>query len=181
MNGINTSMINVTKRDGSLQEFNLDKVHKVLEWATAGITSVSQSEIELRSNIQLYDKIEAYDIHELLIKSSSELISDHTPNYQFVAARLISYKLRKEVYGQYDPLPLIDIITKNVDLGVYDPAILSYYTNEELEELNSYIKHTRDDTFTYAGMEQFRGKYLVQNRRTKQCYETPQILYMINS
>ena len=179
MNGINTSMINVTKRDGSLQEFNLDKVHKVLEWATAGITSVSQSEIELRSNIQLYDKIEAYDIHELLIKSSSELISDHTPNYQFVAARLISYKLRKEVYGQYDPLPLIDIITKNVDLGVYDPAILSYYTNEELEELNSYIKHTRDDTFTYAGMEQFRGKYLVQNRRTKQCYETPQILYMM--
>ena len=179
MNGINTSMINVTKRDGSLQEFNLDKVHKVLEWATAGITSVSQSEIELRSNIQLYDKIEAYDIHELLIKSSSELISDHTPNYQFVAARLISYKLRKEVYGQYDPLPLIDIITKNVDLGVYDPAILSYYTNEELEELNSYIKHTRDDTFTYAGMEQFRGKYLVQDRRTKQCFETPQILYMM--
>ena len=179
MNGINTSMINVTKRDGSLQEFNLDKVHKVLEWATAGITSVSQSEIELRSNIQLYDKIEAYDIHELLIKSSSELISDHTPNYQFVAARLISYKLRKEVYGQYDPLPLIDIITKNIDLGVYDPAILSYYTNEELEELNSYIKHTRDDTFTYAGMEQFRGKYLVQDRRTKQCFETPQILYMM--
>ena len=172
-------MIHVTKRDGTVQTFDLDKIHKVLEWATKDITNVSQSEIELRSNIQLYDKIPAYDIHELLIKSASELISDHTPNYQFVAARLISYKLRKEVYGQYDPLPLIDIITKNVDLGVYDPAILSYYTNEELEELNSYIKHTRDDTFTYAGMEQFRGKYLVQNRRTKQCYETPQILYMM--
>ena len=172
-------MIHVTKRDGTVQTFDLDKIHKVLEWATKDVTNVSQSEIELRSNIQLYDKIPAYDIHELLIKSASELISDHTPNYQFVAARLISYKLRKEVYGQYDPLPLIDIITKNVDLGVYDPAILSYYTNEELEELNSYIKHTRDDTFTYAGMEQFRGKYLVQNRRTKQCYETPQILYMM--
>ena len=172
-------MIHVTKRDGTVQTFDLDKIHKVLEWATKDITNVSQSEIELRSNIQLYDKIPAYDIHELLIKSASELISDHTPNYQFVAARLISYKLRKEVYGQYDPLPLIDIITKNIDLGVYDPAILSYYTNEELEELNSYIKHTRDDTFTYAGMEQFRGKYLVQNRRTKQCYETPQILYMM--
>ena len=179
MNGINTSMIHVTKRDGTVQTFDLDKIHKVLEWATKDVTNVSQSEIELRSNIQLYDKIPAYDIHELLIKSASELISDHTPNYQFVAARLISYKLRKEVYGQYDPLPLIDIITKNIDLGVYDPAILSYYTNEELEELNSYIKHTRDDTFTYAGMEQFRGKYLVQNRRTKQCYETPQILYMM--
>ena len=172
-------MINVTKRDGSLQEFNLDKVHKVLEWATAGITSVSQSEIELRSNIQLYDKIEAYDIHELLIKSSSELISEYTPNYQFVAARLISYKLRKEVYGQYEPCSLLDLIKKNIELGVYDKKILQYYTEEEILELDSYIKHTRDDTFTYAGMEQFRGKYLVQDRRTKQCFETPQILYMM--
>ena len=172
-------MIHVTKRDGTVQTFDLDKIHKVLEWATQDITNVSQSEIELRSNIQLYDKIPAYDIHELLIKSASELISEHTPNYQFVAARLISYKLRKEVYGQYDPLPLIDVVKKNIDLGVYDPAILSYYTDEELNELNSYIKHARDNTFTYAGMEQFRGKYLVQDRRTKQCYETPQILYMM--
>ena len=179
MNGINTSMIHVTKRDGTVQNFDLDKIHKVLEWATQDITNVSQSEIELRSNIQLYDKIPAYDIHELLIKSASELISDHTPNYQFVAARLISYKLRKEVYGQFDPLPLLDVVKKNIDLGVYDPAILSYYTDEELKELDSYIKHARDDTFTYAGMEQFRGKYLVQDRRTRQCYETPQILYMM--
>ena len=179
MNGINTSMINVTKRDGSLQEFNLDKVHQVLEWATAGITSVSQSEIELKSNIQLYDKIPAYDIHELLIKSASELISEYTPNYQFVAARLISYKLRKEVYGQYDPWTLTELIEKNIERGVYDKKILEYYTKEELEELNGYIKHERDDNFTYAGMEQFRGKYLVQDRRSKLCYETPQMLYMM--
>ena len=179
MNGINTSMINVTKRDGSLQEFNLDKVHQVLEWATAGITSVSQSEIELKSNIQLYDKIPAYDIHELLIKSASELISDYTPNYQFVAARLISYKLRKEVYGQYDPWPLTKLIEMNIERGVYDKKILEYYTTKELEELNSYIKHDRDDNFTYAGMEQFRGKYLVQDRRSKLCFETPQMLYMM--
>jgi ribonucleoside-diphosphate reductase alpha chain len=179
MNGINTSMIHVTKRDGTVQTFDLDKIHKVLEWATKDISNVSQSEIEIRSNIQLYDKIPAYDIHELLIKSASELISEHTPNYQFVAARLISYKLRKEVYGQYEPWTLTDVITKNIELGVYDPAILTHYTNEELEELNSYIKHNRDDTFTYAGMEQFRGKYLVQDRRTKECFETPQILYMM--
>ena len=172
-------MIHVTKRDGTVQTFDLDKIHKVLEWATKDVTNVSQSEIEIRSNIQLYDKIPAYDIHELLIKSASELISEHTPNYQFVAARLISYKLRKEVYGQYEPWSLIDVITKNIELGVYDPAILTHYTNEELKELNSYIKHNRDDTFTYAGMEQFRGKYLVQDRRTKQCFETPQILYMM--
>ncbi len=174
-------MIHVTKRDGTVQTFDLEKIHKVLEWATKDISNVSQSEIELRSNIQLYDKIPAYDIHELLIKSASELISDHTPNYQFVAARLISYKLRKEVYGQFDPLPLLDVVKNNIDLGVYDSAILSYYTDEELQELDSYIKHGRDDTFTYAGMEQFRGKYLVQDRRTKQCYETPQILYMMVS
>ena len=115
MNGINTSMIHVTKRDGSAQDFNLDKIHKVLEWATEGISNVSQSEIEIKSNIQLYDKIPAYDIHELLIKSASELISEYTPNYQFVAARLISYKLRKEVYGQYEPWSLLDIIKKNVE------------------------------------------------------------------
>ena len=93
MNGINVMKINVTKRDGSLQEFDLEKVHKVLEWACADITGVSISEIELKANIQLYDKIPAYDIHELLIKSSSELITDNTPNYQFVAARLVNYCL----------------------------------------------------------------------------------------
>ena len=179
MNGINTSMIHVTKRDGSVQTFDLDKIHKVLEWATEGITNVSQSEIEIRSNIQLYDKIPAYDIHELLIKSAAELISDYTPNYQFVAARLISYKLRKEVYGQYEPWNLIDVIKANIEKGVYDKSILDYYSEKELQDLNSYIKHDRDDNFTYAGMEQFRGKYLVQDRRTNQCFETPQILYMM--
>ena len=179
ISGTNHMQINVTKRDGSLQQFDLEKVHKVLEWATEGITGVSQSEIEIRANLQLYDKIPAYDIHELIIKSSSELISEHTPNYQFVAARLISYKLRKEVYGQYEPWPLIDLVKKNIELGVYDSSILEKYSEEELDQLNSYIKHDRDDTFTYAGMEQFRGKYLVQDRRTKQCYETPQMLYMM--
>jgi ribonucleoside-diphosphate reductase alpha chain len=173
--------IKVTKRNGDSQEFDLDKVHKVLEWATAGLTGVSMSEIELKSNIQLYDKIPAYDIHELLIKSASELISEHTPNYQFVAARLISYKLRKEVYGDYEPWTLKKLIAYNVSSGVYDSGILEKYTDEELGELGSYIKHERDDTFTYAGMEQFRGKYLVQDRKTKEHYETPQMLYMMVS
>src|SRR5210317_1752925 len=177
MNGTNT--INVTKRDGTIQPFDLDKVHKVLEWAVEDISGVSMSEIELKANIQLYDKIPAYDIHELLIKSTAELISDHTPNYQFVAARLISYKMRKEAYGDYEVPSLWVVINRNVQLGVYDKEILNIYTDEEIQELNDYIKHERDDTFTYAGMEQFRGKYLVQDRRTKQIYETPQILYMM--
>src|SRR5210317_1767923 len=177
MNGINE--INVTKRDGSSQQFDLEKVHRVLEWAVEDISGVSMSEIELKANIQLYDKISAYDIHELLIKSAAELISDQTPNYQFVAARLISYKLRKEVYGDYKPWHLEDVIQTNVNKGVYDKSILEKYNHDEINELNDYIKHDRDDTFTYAGMEQFRGKYLVQDRRTKQIYETPQILYMM--
>jgi len=177
----NNMSIRVTKRNGEIQNFDLDKVHKVLEWAVADITGVSMSEIELKANIQLFDKIPAYDIHELLIKSAAELISEHTPNYQFVASRLVSYKLRKEVYGDYEPWHLVKLIERNVDGGVYDPVILNKYTKEELDELNSYIKHDRDDTFTYAGMEQFRGKYLVQDRRTKDHYETPQMLYMMVS
>ena len=179
MNVTSTMSINVTKRDGSIQAFDLEKVHKVLEWAVEGISGVSMSEIELKANIQLYDKIEAYDIHELLIKSAAELISEHTPNYQFVAARLISYKLRKEAYGDYDVPPLTAIIERNVERGVYDAEILKLYTEDELVELNNYIKHERDDTFTYAGMEQFRGKYLVQDRKNKIPYETPQVLYMM--
>ena len=173
--------MHVTKRNGTSQDFDLEKIHKVLEWATSDISGVSVSEIEIKANIQLYDKIPAYDIHELLIKSAAELISDHTPNYQFVAARLISYKLRKEVYGQYTPKPLVDIIADNVSRGVYDAAILTSYTMDEIEELDTAIKHDRDNTFTFAGMEQFRGKYLVQDRRIKEHYETPQILYMMIS
>ena len=171
--------LQVTKRDGSVQPFDLEKIHKVLEWAIEGISGVSMSEIELKANIQLYDKIPAYDIHELLIKSAAELISEHTPNYQFVAARLISYKLRKEVYGDYKPWPLKQLIIENVSRGVYDGSIMENYNPDEIDELDAYIKHDRDDNFTFAGMEQFRGKYLVQDRRTKEHYETPQILYMM--
>ena len=175
MNNTNT----VTKRDGRIENFDLEKIHKVLDWATNGIAGVSISEIELRANIQLFNKIPAYDIHELLIKSAAELISELTPNYQYVAARLVNYKIRKEVYGQFEPWPLLNIVKENVGRGVYDSAILDNYTEQEIEQLGSYIKHDRDDEFTYVGMEQFRGKYLVQDRRTKTVFESPQVLYML--
>ena len=178
---MNVMKIDVTKRDGTKQEFDLEKVHKVLDWACKDITGVSISEIELKANIQLYNNIPAYDIHELLIKSAAELISEHTPNYQFVAARLINYKLRKEVYGDYEPWALGTLIKKNIQRKVYDAEILDNYTEEEINQLDKYLKHERDDTFTYAGMEQFRGKYLVQDRKNKIHYETPQILYMLVS
>ena len=171
--------INVTKRDGRTQPFDLEKVHKVLEWATDGIASVSISEIELKANIQLFDKIPAYDIHELFIKSAAEFISETTPNYQYVAARLVNYKIRKDVYGQFEPWALLDIVKENVKRGVYDTAILDNYTEDELAVLGSYIKHDRDNDFTYVGMEQFRGKYLVQDRRSKTVFESPQVLYML--
>ena len=170
---------NVTKRNGNSQVFDLEKVHKVLEWATEGITGVSVSEIELKANIQLYNKIPAYDIHELLIRSAAEHITESTPNYQYVAARLINYKIRKEVYGKYEPWSLYELAVANVNRGVYDAAILTTYSFDEFNELNSYIKHSRDNDFTYVGMEQFRGKYLVQNRHSKELYESPQMLYMM--
>jgi len=171
--------ITVVKRDGRKESFDLDKVHRVLEWATEEINGVSISEIELKANIQLYDGIKADDIHELLIKSAAELISEQTPNYQYVAARLINYKIRKEVYGRFDPMSLSEVIAMNIGRGVYDQDIINQYSSVELEQLNNYIKHDRDNNFTYVGMEQFRGKYLVQNRITKQLYESPQILYMM--
>ena len=172
-------ILNVKKRSGELEPISLDKIHRVLEWACEGLTGVSISEIELRANIQLYDGILANDIHELLIKSASELISEETPNYQYVAARLINYNLRKIVYGDYEPPILRHIVEKNVNLGLYDPALLEIYTDEEWEKAQSYIKHHRDDNFAFAGMEQFRGKYLLQDRSTGDYFETPQVLYML--
>jgi ribonucleoside-diphosphate reductase alpha chain len=171
--------INVRKRDGEQEPFDVNKIHKVLEWATEGINGVSISEIELKANIQINDGMKTDDIHELLIKSAAELISEHTVNYQYVAARLVNYKLRKQVYGQYEPWSLISITTQNVMRGVYDGQVLTEYTEFEFDALDRHIKHDRDNEFTYVGMEQFRGKYLVQDRITKVSYETPQILYML--
>jgi ribonucleoside-diphosphate reductase alpha chain len=173
--------LTVVKRDGGREPFDVNKIHKVLEWATNEINGVSVSEIELRANIQMYDGMATDNIHELLIKSSSELICEQTPNYQYVAARLVNYKIRKEVYGEYEPWHLSDLIENNISRGVYDSDITNKYSPDELDVLNSYIKHDRDNTFTFVGMEQFRGKYLVQDRSTKQVYETPQMLYMMIS
>ena len=172
---------NITKRNGQQEPFDVNKIHKVLEWATEGINGISISEIELKANIQINDGMPTSDIHELLIKSAAELISEHTPNYQSVAARLVNYKLRKQVYNQYEPWPLIKIVQENVDRGMYDAQVLTEYSESEFDQLDKYIKHDRDNDFTYVGMEQFRGKYLVQDRITKVPYETPQILYMLIS
>lgn len=171
--------INVTKRSGNVEPLSLNKIHRVLEWACEDITGVSISEIELRANIQLYDGIAADHIHDLLIKSSSELISENTPNYQWVAARLINYKLRKEVYQQYEPIHILEHVKNNIDRDLYEENLLTDYSEEEWDKVESYIRHNRDYEIAYAGMEQLRGKYLVQDRSTGEIYETPQMLYML--
>ena len=170
----------VTKRSGETEPFNINKIHRVLEWACQDLVGVSVSEIEMRANVQIYEKMDSVKIHDLLIKSSAELITETTPNYQFVAARLINYKLKKIVYGDKEPWPLIDIINHNIEAGVYDADILNKYSEAEIDYINSYIlNHSRDDEFTYAGMEQMRSKYLVQNRTDGTLYETPQVLYIM--
>ena len=171
--------IQVTKRNGNKEDLDLEKLHKVVFWATEGITGVSASELELRSQIQFYNNIKSNEIQEMLIKSAADLITEDLPNYQYVAGRLINFHLRKQVYDRFEPWTLLEVVQKNTERGLYDKDLISYYTDEEWSKLNSYIKHDRDMELTYVAMEQLRGKYLVQNRVTGEIYETPQIAYML--
>jgi len=169
----------VQKRDGQLEDLNIDKLHKVVMYAVEGITGVSASEVEINSHIQFFDKITSTDIQETLIKSAADLISEESPNYQYVGGRLINYHLRKEVYGTFTPPCLCDIIDKNIEIGFYDAEFTELYTKDEINQLQEYIDHSRDEYLTYAAMEQFRGKYLVQNRATGEIFETPQVAYIM--
>ena len=174
-----TKEITVLKRDGSREPLDLEKMHKVVFSACEGITGVSASEVEIRSHIQFYHGITTDEIQETLIKAAADLINEDTPNYQWVAGRLINYHLRKKVYGKFQPPHLREIAQRNVDLGYYDAAFFSKYSAEEIDQLQNYIKHDRDEGIAYVGMEQFRGKYLTQNRVTREIFETPQIAYMM--
>ena len=171
--------IQITKRDGTKEGLDLDKLHKVVFYACEGITGVSASEVELRSNVQFYDGIPSVDIQETLIKSAADLISEETPGYQFVGGRLINYHLRKMVYGQFEPWHIKKLVDRNVEIGFYDRELLDSYDEEEWSTINDFIKHDRDEELTYAAMEQFRGKYLVKNRVTNEIYETPQMAYAL--
>jgi ribonucleoside-diphosphate reductase alpha chain len=173
------SQIQVQKRDGGREVLDLEKLHRVVFWATEGITGVSASEVEIKSHIQFYNGIKTADIQETLIKSAADLISEETPNYQYVAGRLICYHLRKQVYGDFKPWHILDLVRQNAQAGFYDAELLEAYTEEEWDRINGFIKHERDEQLTYAAMEQFRGKYLVQNRVTKDIYETPQVAYAL--
>ncbi|EMW7175618.1 ribonucleoside-diphosphate reductase subunit alpha [Vibrio parahaemolyticus] len=173
--------LTVTKRDGRKESIDLDKIHRVITWAAEGLNNVSVSQVELRAHIQFYDGITTTDIHETIIKSAADLISEETPDYQYLAARLAVFHLRKKAYGQYEPPTLFDHVSRLVDMGKYDQHILEDYSKAELDELDSYIDHKRDLNFSYAAVKQLEGKYFVQNRVSGEIYESAQFLYILVS
>ena len=179
-----TSMteIRVKKRNGRGDEdLKLEKIHRMVEFACEGLAGVSESQIEMNANIQFYDGITTDDIQEILIRSANDLITLENPNYQFVAARLLCYALRKGVYGDhpdYRPF-IVDHVENCIEKGVYDETILDAYSREEWNTIDSYIDNDRDNLYTYAGLRQVVDKYLVQDRSTGEVFETPQQMYIM--
>ena len=170
----------VTKANGNKEDFSVEKIHKVVEWATEGINGVSFSDIEMNANLSIYDGISTREIHQILIKSANDLISTTEPNYQYVAARLLNMQLRKEVWGSGEhPILFGHLIERNIDNGHYDPKILEKWSAEDIAHLEGCINHKRDDEFTYAGLQQMIDKYLIKNRETGEIHETPQFAYML--
>lgn len=173
-------IIVVTKRDGTTEPLDFDKIHKMVSYGCAGVTGVSQSQIEIAAHLKFYPGIKTFEIQEALISAASQMITEETPNYQIVAARFVNYHLRKIVHGSIEMPALYDQIKRVTNLGFYDQDILlKWYTKEEVNQLDEYVKHDRDFDLVYAGIEQFRSKYLVRNRHTKQILETPQFTYML--
>ena len=172
----------VVKRNGSIEPLNLEKMHIMVEEACKNLAGVSASQVEIQSGIQFYDGISTAEIQEILIRSASDLIDLDHPNYQFVAARLLLFALRKNLYGRVHELPkLKDHVTKCVDKKIYDEDILNSYSDDEFIKLESFLDHDRDYLFTYAGLRQVVDKYLVQDRSSGELYETPQFMYLLIS
>ena len=172
----------VVKRNGTIQPLNLEKMHVMVDQACEGLAGVSASQVEIQSGIQFYDGISTAEIQEILIKSASDLIDLDHPNYQYVAARLLLFSVKKSLYGRIHETPMLkDHVIKCVDKGIYDEEILTLYDDEEFDKLQSIIDHERDYLFTYAGLRQIVDKYLVQDRSSGALYETPQFMYLLIS
>ena len=173
------STIHVKKRNGHLEKFNIDKIHRVINWAIDGVSNVNLSDIEINANLNITENISTMEIHKVLIESASNLITLENPNYQYVAGRLLNYQLRKDVWGGRHAPRLLDVIHAGVRKKIYDPAILTKYTESEINKIGEYIDHDRDLLFTYAGIKQLCDKYLIKNRTTDIIYETPQFAYIL--
>ena len=172
--------MNIVKRTGEMVPFDVERIHRVVGWAVNDIKGVTASDIEINAKLQMKEGITTREIHNVLIDSAVNLISLQSPNYQYVASKLLSYQLRKDVWGGKNPPKLVDFINKNVhDHDVYDEDILMLFTDKEINKLDEYIDHSRDNNFTYAGMRQLCDKYLIQDRSETKIYETPQFAYMI--
>ena len=170
----------VVKRNGKTEALDLNKLHVMVEEACKDLAGVSASQVEMQSGIQFYDGITTAEVQEILIRSASDLIDLDHPNYQFVAARLLLFALRKQLFGRMHECPTVkQHVIRAVDRGVYDAEILDLYTDEEFDKLESFIDHSRDYLFTYAGLRQVVDKYLVQDRSSGELYETPQFMYLL--
>lgn len=177
--GAMNKSILVTKRNGKKEPIDLDKIHRVITWAAEGLSNVSVSQVELRSHIQFYDGIRTADIHETIIRAAADLISQDAPDYQYLSARLAIFHLRKKAYGQFEPPKLYEHVKKLVADGRYDKHLLTDYTEDEFNQMDTFLDHWRDMTFSYAAVKQLEGKYLVQNRVTGEIYESAQFLYIL--
>ena len=173
--------INVVKRDGSKEELNLDKIHKIVEFACEGITGVSVSDIEMKAHLSFFDGITTREINKALIKSAADLISENSPNYQYVAGKLLSYEMRKDAWGGKTPPRLYDHIVKMVKEGYYTPELLEFYTEQEWDKLDEFIDHDRDLNMAYIGVNEYITKYAMRNRSLDAVVplETPQITYIL--
>jgi len=169
----------VTKRSGQREPLNLDKIHRVIMWAAEGLNNVSASQVEIKSHIQFYDGIKTEDIHETIIKAAADLISEEAPDYQYMAARLAIFHLRKRAYGKFEPPRLYDHVKKMVDEKRYDAHLLEDFSEQEFDQMDEIIDHWRDMNFSYAAVKQLENKYLVQNRVTGDIYESAQFLYIL--
>lgn len=177
----NPQTITVTKRDGRIENIDLEKIQRVVGWAAEGLSNVSALQVELQTKIQLYNGIRTAEIHETIIKSAADLISEEAPDYQFLAARLAIFHLRKMAFGQFDPPHLHAHVQRLTELGKYDRNLLADYSRAEFDALDARIEHGRDLDFSYAAVKQLEGKYLLQNRVSRHIYESPQFLYMLVS
>jgi len=171
--------IQVIKRDGTRESIDLEKIHRVVHWASQDLANISVSQVEINSQLAFFDGIKTEDIHETIIKSAADLISTDVPDYQYLAARLSIFHLRKKAFKSFTPPSLIHHVINLTDLGIYDKDILNKYNKTEFKELDNYIDHWRDMNFSYAAVKQLEGKYLVQNRVTGDIFESPQFLYML--
>jgi len=171
--------IQVIKRDRTRESIDLEKIHRVVHWASQDLENISVSQVEINSQLAFFDGIKTEDIHETIIKSAADLISTDVPDYQYLAARLSIFHLRKKAFKSFTPPSLIHHVINLTDLGIYDKDILNKYNKTEFKELDNYIDHWRDMNFSYAAVKQLEGKYLVQNRVTGDIFESPQFLYML--